>query len=814
MIKKKLLFASAFLLFVYSTSNISNVDNLNTVKNVENHNVISTDFTSGSAKGRLDKFVDDVRYGKTGGLVNLPGNRFNIQMETCVNCGSVNSVFGTIDESTLCMRCNEPILVKVETETVYCVNCGEAQPKVFNFNSNFLDDMHNSAPINPDILFDLGLTSGNSDLNGNVVYHKPFLGIGDLIGETYEGFENKCVKCGLPVDVLMDKRICENPGCGAENIVPLDSPLDILCKECGELIYFDLCVNCGARNVVDTEICCNPDCNEPVYVLMETRVCENPDCRAKNRVPANLPNNIFCEKCNCYIDSNFYKECVNCHTLNKGNSQFCSNPKCMCWREKYVLKCPSCNRANVMEDNSYFDKPCFSSDCGEKLYYEEKCINCDFKNRIYLDYEGKERVFYQNKDGVFIENGDRCQHCFENCIYSSEFTVIQTNLNYSDISTPEKIYPLVGCAVVLTDGTDNLYFKESSDSNGFVKFKIPTERLNGDDGIGYIGLNIYPTYDTNGKDIRIIDEYGRDYFKHAVWCSESDGYCFKRGVVHNAKIKPICIDHSYVNRSFLIGQAVMKARNFASDMLSPRGIVPPLVNIKYPSDDEYFEEINVGAFYRDSEKTIHLEYGWESSTTIMHEYGHNIQHLLDIIDNPWYKGDHYINENHINRETRNGFLYMSTSLSEDQGMRLAWGEGWATAFREVASAYSEKQLGKKHFSADFEFNDSRGGYKINHSTGNVEPDPNTPDGQLNLSGAGCELTIIEILWDLLDPQEIEFDGFNDEFELGYEEWFDITTREETYTLKDFYDNFKKKYGESETKKLDRLLKHHNIEFNN
>lgn len=559
---------------------------------------------------------------------------------------------------------------------------------------------------------------------------------------------------------------------------------------------------------------------------METRICANPYCGAENRIPASSPKNTLCKECHREIDGSYYGECVNCGTINYLKNDICCNPDCLKSVKYYELNCVNCRKNHTMDYRGTFD---ICEECLTHAYIYEKCVHCDHKLRIYFNAKQEKMIFYSaNKESPYICYGSTCPFCLEQYNFSNDFTTFDANLSFYISDYLESvsncvISPLSGCCTKLVgrihnnETNRNEYYTIAStisDEEGDVRFKLKNSAIDSIfEKYKEITIRVYPMSSFEYIDIVSVSDNRRFYKLESFYRND-----VKIGEI-NGSSRPIRVPKtygdidSYINDyvsavSLTLGQEAMIAENFAKDMMeNTKGISPNKTKIIYPSGDSHFDEVEAEAFYSDSDNAIHISRYFSSvdRDAVRHEYGHHIQHQLDIIDYPWYKGDHFSRENHINRKTPNGFMYLSDTLNEDQGMRLAWAEAWPTAFGEVAKAYSKRFDEVGYVGSDE--NDSKGGYRVNHSTGAIESDE-----QLNLSGAGCERTIVQVLWDIFDPIEVEKDGFYDEIGLDYEEWFDITTQEETYTLKDFYDNFRERYGDSESKKLDRLFEYHNIYF--
>ena len=656
MIKKKLIFLS-MLLTLGVTSSVKTV---------------SKDFSFGNEKTFADNSVGPRgTIGKNEAKIKGGASAFGFtpidfpkipNLVKCINCGETDIVYGDYDETTLCSNCNEPLLV---WEGHRCINCHELQP-IQTYNPTSVEPI----PELEDLL-------GNNDNEDWPIFmgwslHGSWssshlsdlinVDISEVFPDIPVNWESRpkcdsnqiCVNCGLPVGILYETRCCANPFCESDNLVPADSPYDILCQNCGLHIstrFYKKCKNCKNRNPLENEKCWI--CELPVDVLYEKRVCANKNCGFENLVPADSPDDILCQNCGCCISSKYYRPCVNCHELNSNNKEVCFN--CNCLVDYFSFTCSHCNKLNEpYKTDIDFDSCCnVGEECCKQIYRLEKCIHCEKESRVYLDYQGKERIFYKNDEGKYVDNGKQCPYCHKEFSYSPDYTVIDTRLQYTRTIFDETFenFPLCSCAAILRTSDGNHSFKAISGTDGYIRFKIPNEELSRD--IGQLNLTFYPTDDVNNEIIRIVDNDGNAYSKNSGFSIETDFNHLKRGALHYIDIDPICVDENYTNKAFYIGHFAMIARDFAKDMLASKGIQIPRLEIIYPAYHSHFEEITAGGFHEDG--TIFLSYDnfIINGETIMHEYGHAIQHLLDTIDRPSYHGDHYDYENHIHRKTEN-----------------------------------------------------------------------------------------------------------------------------------------------------------------
>ena len=138
---------------------------------------------------------------------------------------------------------------------------------------------------------------------------------------------------------------------------------------------------------------------------------------------------------------------------------------------------------------------------------------------------------------------------------------------------------------------------------------------------------------------------------------------------------------------------------------------------------------------------------------ILHEYGHYIQHCVDITDSPG--GEHYSHKK--------------------EGAKLAWGESWPTIFGNLVTKYYGDELnGIMYINDDYydapNSNDKRWGYNLEHD-------------ELGLKYGGyCERDIMFVLFDLFDDNE---DEDFDKIAVGHYGLWQLVINSGAYTMSDF-----------------------------
>ncbi len=157
---------------------------------------------------------------------------------------------------------------------------------------------------------------------------------------------------------------------------------------------------------------------------------------------------------------------------------------------------------------------------------------------------------------------------------------------------------------------------------------------------------------------------------------------------------------------------------------------------------------------------------YKNPDVVMHEYGHFVECMMGnygsdlfeiILNNPEHSGgiDHFIDKS-----------------SKQYAMELTWSESWATAFAQIAQTYFSEELIDNTYLVNYtssieDFNDGK--------------DQGFIYEQFLPQSYSCEAnenTIIAMLWDLFDNTNEYFDTIT----LGYQGWWDVTSRGNVTTL--------------------------------
>ena len=209
---------------------------------------------------------------------------------------------------------------------------------------------------------------------------------------------------------------------------------------------------------------------------------------------------------------------------------------------------------------------------------------------------------------------------------------------------------------------------------------------------------------------------------------------------------------TYVQQGMVVGQRFAKAMGLSTENF---------IHVVYPSGI-FFDDSSAFCWGNVAENCFSVigKDNFDDIDTLIHEYGHFVEcsmgnygsKLLDIIT-----GDptHFVYTDHFNDKENKMFA-----------MNLMWSEAWATAFSQIAQEYYESE-----YSSLPNFGDVKDG-----STSYESYSPS------NQSCEAQENAVIAVLWDLFDEGENET---FDKVKLGYQTWWNYTTRPGTCTLTDF-----------------------------
>ena len=242
---------------------------------------------------------------------------------------------------------------------------------------------------------------------------------------------------------------------------------------------------------------------------------------------------------------------------------------------------------------------------------------------------------------------------------------------------------------------------------------------------------------------------------------------------------------SDLGRAFQISQAVNVAAEYVRAM---NGTYIAPVTVKYPHTIEEHE-----CFYRSWEDTIYIcgeptttkiHEPYASWDVIMHEYGHHVQEELGITNSPG--GSHTVSENlAIKRD------------SKDIGIRVAWGESYASIFGGMAQAYFASSLQNIDTVGDAAY-EAYNMVWLHYENTYV------------CQGEACEASIMGVLWDLYDSVSEPHDTIS----FSHQDYWDMITESEATTMSEFCNYFVNRYNMSHDFALGKLLSYYKMSVSN
>ena len=196
-------------------------------------------------------------------------------------------------------------------------------------------------------------------------------------------------------------------------------------------------------------------------------------------------------------------------------------------------------------------------------------------------------------------------------------------------------------------------------------------------------------------------------------------------------------DTSNINKAFQIYEALFWARRYVE---ISTGTTPNAVTAKFPiiSNDKASKYFSSNGTIEVDNSTIdngnpNITYDYQSWDTIMHEYAHHIQHQYSITASPG--GAHSAS---TNLAIKNG--------SKNAGLTLAWAEGWATAFSQIAQDVCSSYISDVYRVADARYDSKIDCVCIENCKINI--------GECN------EISVAGALWDMYDIGSEVLDSTN------------------------------------------------------
>lgn len=227
------------------------------------------------------------------------------------------------------------------------------------------------------------------------------------------------------------------------------------------------------------------------------------------------------------------------------------------------------------------------------------------------------------------------------------------------------------------------------------------------------------------------------------------------------------IPYTHANiKAFYISQALLTGKKFVTEMSStPDGVKAVLSS----TDGTYYDIDNATIFIKDDDNVDYRD--WD---VILHEYGHHISYWLNIVSEigGWHSydinmSDHYSLTSSTACDSscaRHGSNATVSSLTaKEYGNKIAWSEGWATAFGELTQQYSSSSFpGLVNFSDGLYTDSFLMSDGINYGNNVIF----NYSSECQYLGEGCESSIIGVLWSLYN---------NNYYSFSFQQWWDMTT---------------------------------------
>ena len=242
---------------------------------------------------------------------------------------------------------------------------------------------------------------------------------------------------------------------------------------------------------------------------------------------------------------------------------------------------------------------------------------------------------------------------------------------------------------------------------------------------------------------------------------------------------------SDLGRAFQISQAINVATKYVKQM---NGSYITPVTVKYPhvesSNSCFYSSSNDTIYIRSSSASAGRPESYASWDVVMHEYGHHVQSEFGITRNPG--GSHSFTEN----------LAVSRG-SKDIGVRLAWGEAYASVFGGMAQAYYASSLQNIFTVGDSSYT-SYNGASLNYET------------TAQRVGEACEASVIGVLWDIYDTVS----ETHDDISFSHSAYWDMITNCNSETLSEFCNYFVDEYSVESAFSLGKLLSYYKMAATN
>ncbi len=289
-------------------------------------------------------------------------------------------------------------------------------------------------------------------------------------------------------------------------------------------------------------------------------------------------------------------------------------------------------------------------------------------NKIITKEEYEEIIAIDSRNGVKEESWTTSA---ENSDSKSRNTYVAGTLKWEDGNSID--HPLKYTKIQIYDkdaiGSDDLLGTVYTNSTGNYSFTFQNQLFDRQD----IYIKVYP----EGEGTKVLTDNGNAY----IYVSPISNNVSTGSTTH--KNFTAHMDEDDMQKAFQISQSVIFAAKYAKQMHDN-----PMSNVEvyYPhgtgncSYSSTYKRINITGANSSHPDGLQSYASWD---VIMHEYGHHVQHELDIIlhDGSSHGPGLNIADQLYNNRANNGY---TEEECKEIGMGIGWSEAWATVFGNLA----------------------------------------------------------------------------------------------------------------------------------
>ena len=335
------------------------------------------------------------------------------------------------------------------------------------------------------------------------------------------------------------------------------------------------------------------------------------------------------------------------------------------------------------------------------------------------------------------------------------------------------------------NGNDVVYSTVYSDDDGIYRTRL----------LNVESDKVYVKVFAAGVNTKVVDEYGQEYSQE----SKALIPIFQATFIKNRAtlddkdlILPSVIsstgDAQY-NCTFEMDTAMGKAVSVAQGGILSARFIRDLNNstdirdctIHYPAADSgcYYTGNNHIYITGSARRASYLPESYYAYDVIAHEYGHHVQSVFGITQNPG--GTHYTRHN----AEDDFYASYSPATARDRGIKLAYAEGWATAYSMLMQDYYKYYLEDFPFCADDSYT-SYNGVDVNYNIFEV------------CLGEGAEESVTSFITNLVDNDNDSVDQLSS----TVQEFWQLSTINKPTTFSKFMENvYERGFDEEKVAKL-------------